>query len=93
MRQIAIAICAGRRADTGDGIEVGHVLIVSQAGEDLLQVVPAHERVVFGELPVQGLDQHRDLAAGPADGKFGQGLGVAPAIDERTRDAPCRWPL
>ncbi|MGW3134010.1 hypothetical protein [Streptomyces sp. NPDC001123] len=53
----------------------------------------AHERVVFGELHVQGLDQRRDLAAGPADGEFGKCLEVAITVDERAQDGPAAGPV
>ncbi|WP_254708524.1 hypothetical protein [Streptomyces lunaelactis] len=70
-------------SDSGNGGEVGQVLLpVGQQGcdpgieggddalpaVDLVQVVPDHERVVVGELAVQGIDEGGNLIAGPPPG-------------------------
>ncbi|MGW7409991.1 hypothetical protein ACWGI9_40990 [Streptomyces sp. NPDC054833] len=47
-----------------------------------------HERVVVGELAVQGLDEGWDLRAGLADGEARQLPGVAFPGDEGFQDRP-----
>lgn len=54
---------------------------------DLVEVVADHERVVGGEVAVQGLDEGWDLRAGLADGEAGQLPGVFPG-DESLQDRP-----
>ncbi|MFD8079704.1 hypothetical protein ACFV3E_44695 [Streptomyces sp. NPDC059718] len=53
---------------------------------DLVQVVADHERVVGGELAVQGLDESRDLVSGFASGQVRQTPGIALAGDESLQD-------